>query len=60
MFKILNEQEMMKFTNKYLKEWKDDIEIVSSISYNGIIEYMVNHHYLVILKGNNVEISDLQ
>lgn len=46
MYRELSKEEIIKFTNKYFKEWNSDIRKVSVISYNGINEYLINDHYL--------------
>ena len=50
MYKILNQEELKDFVNKYFKEWGNDIKKVSMISYKGINEYLVNEHYLFTVK----------
>ncbi len=51
MFTILNEKERKDFINKYFKVWEKDIWKVSRISYNNIDEYLINEHYLFLVKG---------
>lgn len=59
--KTLNKKEIDIFANKYLPIWKNDINSVSLLEYNGIKEYLVNDHYIVLVdKNNNVEEFDLQ
>lgn len=60
MYRELSEKEVKEFANMYLKEWEGDILEVSVIEYNNIREYMVNHHFLVIIKGKQVKKIDLQ
>lgn len=59
--KYLNQEEINIFANKYLPIWKKDINTISLLEYNGIKEYLVNEHYLVIVdKQDNVKEIDLQ
>ncbi len=44
--KNLNRIEIKEFTNKYFKEYKEDIRRVSYIIYEDKIEYLVNENYL--------------
>lgn len=60
MYYELTEEEIKKFAKQYLPEWKDCIVCVSRISYNGVIEYMVNKHYLIVVYKNAVIAKDLQ
>lgn len=60
MFKLLNKKEIEKFTKKYLPNWLGDIIKVSQIEYDGTKEYLVNDHYLIIVKKNKVIHKDLQ
>lgn len=46
MFKILDEKERDNFVRKYFNAWAGDIWKVSSIEYNGVVEYLINEHYL--------------
>ena len=50
MYKILNEKELKVFINRYFKEYKNDIKKVSLITYKGINEYLVNDHYIFIVR----------
>lgn len=58
--KKLNTKEVRKFTRKYLKDWKGDIKEVSLIKYRGTKEYLVNGHYIVIVKMFKTIHKDLQ
>ena len=58
--KILNKKEIKKFTKKYLPMWKNDILEVSMIKYGRIKEYLVNKHFIVLVKGYKVIKKDLQ
>lgn len=59
--KVLNKEEINVFASTYLPIWKKDINSVSLIEYNGIKEYLVNEHYIVLVdKHNNVTELDLQ
>lgn len=60
MYRELNSKEVKSFTNKYLKEWESDIKNVSVIKYRLTKEYLVNEHYLVIVKPFKVIHKDLQ
>lgn len=60
MYKLLNEEEKLEFAKKYLPKWIQDIVSVSLIKYRGVKEYLVNDHYLVIIKGFKVIHKDLQ
>ena len=51
MFKVLNEEEKQNFVEQYFKEWKKDIWKVSLLSVNNIDEYLVNEHYLFLVKN---------
>ena len=50
MYKILNEKELKVFINRYFKEYGNDIKKVSLISYKGINEYLLNDHYIFIVR----------
>lgn len=50
MYRVLEKEELNIFINKYFKEWGNDIKKVTKISYNGINEYLINDHYLYIIK----------
>lgn len=50
MYKLLNEKELEVFINRYFKEYKNDIKKVSLITYKGINEYLVNDHYIFIVR----------
>lgn len=58
--KILHEKEKRNFTKKYLKDWIGDVNEVSMLSYRHTKEYLVNNHYLVIVKLFKVIEKDLQ
>lgn len=58
--KKLNQKEITKFARKYLPEWEKDIKEVSLIKYHFTKEYLVNDHYLVIVKPFKVMEKDLQ
>jgi len=60
MYRLLNNKEIIEFAKKYLPIWTQDINKVSVISYHGVKEYLVNDHYLVIIKGLKVIHNDLQ
>jgi hypothetical protein len=50
MFKLLNKQELEEFINKYFNiydEYTKTIKKVSSISYRGITEYLINDQYII-------------
>ena len=48
MFKTLDQEEMEKIIDKHFKLWKKDIFKITSNTFNGITEYMINEHYLFI------------
>lgn len=50
--KKLSRDEIIKFANKYFPMYKGDIKSVSYFEYNGIIEYLVNDHYLFLVKND--------
>lgn len=50
MYKVLTDEELQIFIEKYFKEWGKDIKKVSMIFYNGVDEYLVNEHYLFRVK----------
>lgn len=58
--KKLNAKEVQKFTKKYLSDWIGDVNEVSLIKHNFVKEYLVNNHYLVIVKLFKVIEKDLQ
>ena len=58
--KKLNEKEICKFTKKYLPEWVGDIKEVSMLTSRHTKEYLVNDHYLVIVKPFKDIQKDLQ
>jgi len=58
--KKLNKKELNKFVKKYLPEWNNDIKEVSMISYRLTKEYLVNEHYLVIVRPFKIIHKDLQ
>lgn len=60
MFKKLTLEEIEKFADKYMPEWKGDIfEVIFNDLY-GLKSYLVNGHYLLMdLNGKIVE-NDLQ
>lgn len=60
MYSILNEKEIKAFTTKYLPLWTGSINKVSKIEYKGIVEYLVNNHYLVTIFPDHIEELDLQ
>jgi hypothetical protein len=50
MFKVLNKKELKAFINKYFNiydEYVKTIKRVSSISYRGITEYLINDQYII-------------
>ena len=50
--KKLSKDEIIEFTNKYFPMYKGNIESVSYFEYNGINEYLVNSHYLFLVKND--------
>lgn len=44
--KVLNNQELKNFVDKYFKEWNTDIYKVSVVEHDDVFEYLVNDHYL--------------
>lgn len=58
--KTLNKKEINKFTKRYLDEWVSEVQSVTMISYRHTKEYLVNNHYLVIVKPFKVVEKDLQ
>lgn len=59
MYRELNEKEKVKFINKYMPEWKQDIKKVSMLTYRHTKEYLINDHYIIIVKFNNIIHKDL-
>ena len=58
--KKLNEKEMQRFTKKYLPAWLGDIKEVSMFTYRFTKEYLINGHYLVLVKPFHIIHKDLQ
>lgn len=58
--KKLNKREINKFTKRYLTDWVKEVNNVTMISYRHTKEYLVNEHYLVIVKPFKVIYKDLQ
>ena len=50
MYKVLNDIERLEFANKYFQKWVQDIWKVSTTSYQNVIEYLINDHYLFLVK----------
>ncbi len=50
MYKILNERERKTFIKRYFKEWGNDIKQVTLIDNDRVKEYLINEHYLYIIK----------
>lgn len=50
MYKVLNKKELKRFVNKYFKVWDTDIKKVSVISNGNIDEYLINEHYIFLVK----------
>mgnify|MGYP004499099099 CR=1 FL=1 len=50
MYKILNERERKTFIKRYFKEWGNDIKQVTLIDNGRVKEYLINEHYLYIIK----------
>lgn len=49
MFRILSEEEMQFFVERYFSIWKKDIYKISCIEYNYKKEYLINEHYLFMI-----------
>ncbi len=50
MYHELNSREIKKFINRYLNPFDDytkKIKHVSVIEYNGVLEYLINHKYIM-------------
>lgn len=60
MYKKLNKNQIQKFAEKYLSEWKNDIYDVSLLKYENVKEYLVNEHYLITIYKDRVIEKDLQ
>lgn len=60
MYRELNLKEIEVFVNKYLKEWGGDVKEVSIIKHGFTKEYLINNHYLVIVKLFKVIHKDIQ
>lgn len=60
MYRKLNKKEIESFTIKYLPEWIGEIKEVSMLTYRHTKEYLVNNHYLVIVKVFKIIQKDLQ
>lgn len=58
--KKLNKKEIEKFTKKYLSDWIGDIQEVVLVKYRLTKVYLVNNHYLVIVKLFKTIEKDLQ
>jgi len=48
--KYLNKKEIIEFTKKYFPNYIGDIRSVSYVDYNNKREYLVNGHYILIIK----------
>ena len=46
----MNRLEIKEFTKKYFPEYLGDIRKVTYIIYDDCIEYLINEHYLFLLK----------
>ena len=60
MFYRLTKKEINDFCDKYLPEWKQDIVEITRIDYNGVYEYLINGHYLLIFYKDKIVAKDLQ
>ena len=58
--KKLNKKEIKIFTKKYLPEWFGEIKEVNMLTYKLTKEYLVNDHYLVVVKPFKIIHKDLQ
>lgn len=58
--KKLNKKEISKFTKRYLKDWLGEVNEVSMFVYRLTKEYLINGHYLVVVKPFHVIHKDLQ
>ena len=52
--KYLNEEEMREFTKRYFPMFIGDIRSVSYIDYEETREYLVNGHYIFIVKTKGI------
>ena len=52
--KYLNEEEMREFTKKYFPVFMGDIRFVSYFDYEETREYLLNRHYIFILKLKDI------
>ena len=52
--KYLNEEEILEFTKKYFPMFIGDIKSVSYVDYEETREYLVNGHYIFILKLKDI------
>ena len=52
--KYLNDEEMIEFTKKYFPAFIGDVRSVSYFDYEEIREYLVNEHYIFIVKTNGI------
>lgn len=48
--KYLNRIEIIEFTKKYFPEYMGDIRSVSCFDYYNKREYLVNNHYIFVIK----------
>lgn len=60
MYKKLNEKERREFTERYFKEWGDDIVEVTCFEYDSFKSYLVNGHYLLAVYKDKIKTLDLQ
>ena len=52
--KYLNEEEIIEFTKKYFPVFVGDVRFVSYIDYKETREYLVNGHYIFILRLKDI------
>ncbi len=50
MYEVLDSAALKTFVSKYFQGWEKDIWKVSKISYQGVVEYLINEHYLFTVK----------
>lgn len=52
---MLSGNELELFVNKYFHPWKKDIWKVSYIDFDDVREYLINEHYIFVLKNEELD-----
>ena len=59
MYRELDQDQIKKFANRYLKGFNEQIKTISCITYHFVKEYLVNSHYFAIVRPFKVEYKDI-